>query len=136
MNDKTTFEQVIADARAEFACDHISYPNDLFDYQLATGTDSGPDSTSAAQAIGNAIYRLANGKLREELTELGDDPNPPLDVDDPFSRPESIRARRLRSRLQPHLDALTDECRRASYTGWSKYSTGPIRRASELTVEE
>lgn len=59
MNDETAFEWVIADARAEFACDHISYPNDLFDYQLATGTDSGPDLASAAQSIGNAIYRPA-----------------------------------------------------------------------------
>jgi hypothetical protein len=39
------------------------------------------------------------------------------------------RAARLWQELLPELEAYAADCRSASYTGWSRQSDGPVRRA-------
>ncbi|MGW2793608.1 hypothetical protein ACWC9H_27265 [Streptomyces sp. NPDC001251] len=128
MDTAAIFREVMADARSAFAQDHHERPNDLFDFQLATGNNSGPDAASAAQAIDNALYRIANGdELRGELTEPGD-PAAAQDPDNPATWPAVIRKRRLRTRLQPHFDTLVDDCKQGQYKGVSREESGPVRR--------
>lgn len=125
MDTTSIFQRLMADARSDFASSHGSYPSDLFDYQVATGANG-----ASAQAIDNAAYRLANGALREELTEP-DDPTTRaggLDGGSMAGWPDVVRKRRLLSLLQPEMDAFTADCKRAEYTGWSKESRGPVRR--------
>lgn len=124
------FRTVMASARRSF-----DGTNDEFDWQLATRARNGVFSGDTADAwmeIDNALYRVANGELREALTQPGD---PTVRVDglnggSMKGWPDFICKNRLRELLTPRIDALVAECKSYKYTGWSRESRGPIRKVS------
>lgn len=127
------FATVMADARRGF-----DGTRDAFDWQIATRT-FGPYSggVDAWQEIDNALYRLANGELRQELTKP-DDPTEPYGGPEGSMRrwPTTIRTRRLRELLTPQIDALVAECKSYKFVGWSSQSDGPIRRVGRKDPAE
>lgn len=131
MDLDAVFRQIMDESRANY-----QGTPDEFDYDLAvggypgSGAAYGGNSPDAALCIDNAVYQLANGPLRAQLSEPGDpsedsviDPaTTPLD-----QRPPLIRKGRLRALLAPHMEAFVSDARSAKYTGWSR-GNGPVRR--------
>ncbi len=98
-----------------------------FDYSMSTDTrislhrqdgDNRGATGDAMAEINNACHELANAHL-PEVVPGGDS--------DLGQREAAGRA--LRAGLAPQIEAYAAQCRAKRYTGWSKWSAGPIEYA-------
>jgi hypothetical protein len=106
-----TFATIVAEARRDSGLTAAE-----FDYQLNQGAALG---FRAYDALGNAIYRIANAG-QPEIVE-----GTPMSV----LGERLARADALRERYADEIDQMIARAKAKSYTGWSNASRGPIRYA-------
>ncbi|WP_433329929.1 hypothetical protein [Spirillospora sp. CA-294931] len=84
---------------------------DAFDFRVAA------EGIAPFGGLYNETYSIAN---TDHLVRPGDDESVMAERKD--------RAATLWEQILPELERYAESCRTAKYTGWSKESSGPIRR--------
>lgn len=107
-----TAAQIIARARDQYAINPETEGGaDAFDFMIATeGIAPYGELYQEAYAIANAAHPMRRGAGQHELDA------------------RKRRAADLWEQVLPELERYADRCRKAEYTGWSRESSGPIRR--------